>query len=209
MRKIASRVAMKIYPLAGVNPVERMTQAQSARLIAECIAGNEEAIEVLVRQYETGVFRLALSILGDAAEASEVTQETFLSALRSLRSYQERKSFKAWLYTIALNHSRSQLRKRKILERLRTTLTNLFQIDTESPILPEEALVHSQREAAIWLALNQLEEPWRTVIVLRYFHELSVAEISEILSLNEGTVHSRLHTARERLREALKEVSGE
>ena len=55
MRKLVSPVAMKIYPLARVNPVERMTQAQSARLIAECIAGNEEAIEVLVRQYETPV----------------------------------------------------------------------------------------------------------------------------------------------------------
>src|SRR6185503_20326632 len=103
-----------------------MTEAHLSRLIAECIAGNEDAIEILVREYEAGIFRLALSILGDPAEANEVTQETFLSALRALPSYQEKKSLKAWLYTIALNHSRSHLRKRKIIERLQSTLTHIF-----------------------------------------------------------------------------------
>jgi len=99
-----------------------MSEAQPARLISECIAGNEAAIEMLVRQYETSVFRLALSIIGDQAEANKITQETFISALRSLSSYQEKQSFKAWLYTIALNQSRSHLRKQKTLELLRTTV---------------------------------------------------------------------------------------
>src|SRR5512132_3293666 len=99
-----------------------MTELQPSWLVDECIAGNEAAIEMFVRQYETGVFRLALSVVGDQAEANEITQETFIAALRSLPSYQEKKSFKAWLYTIALNQSRSHLRKRKVLERLRTTL---------------------------------------------------------------------------------------
>jgi RNA polymerase sigma-70 factor (ECF subfamily) len=81
--------------------MERMTEADPSRLIAKCIAGNEDAIETLVREYEAGIFRLALSILGDEAEAKEVTQETFLSALRALPSYQEKQSLKAWLYTIA------------------------------------------------------------------------------------------------------------
>ena len=122
---------MKIFPLTRVNPIERMTEAQPLRLISDCIAGNEDAIEMLVREYEAGVFRLALSILGDPAEANEVTQETFLSALRALPSYEEKKSFKAWLYTIAVNHSRSHLRKRKVIERLRSTLTAIFRVDVE------------------------------------------------------------------------------
>src|SRR6185369_17622877 len=115
-----------------------MTEAQPSWLISECIAGNEAAIEMLVRQYETGVFRLALSIVGDAAEANEITQETFLAALRSLRSYQERKSFKAWLYTIALNQSRSHLRKRKARERLAALLTSVFRVEAQKQVLPEE-----------------------------------------------------------------------
>ena len=200
---------MKIFPLSRVNPIESMTDAHPAWLIAECIAGNEDAIETLVRVHEAGIFRLALSILGDEAEANEVTQETFLSALRALPSYQEKKSLKAWLYTIALNHSRSHLRKRKVIERLRSTLTGIFRGETEKQVSPEETVIQNEKEAALWRSLNELDERHRLVVVLRYFHELSIAEISEILSVNEGTIHSRLHSAREKLRDALKHLHGE
>lgn len=188
-----------------------MTEAHATRqrLIAECIAGNGEAIETLVREYEAGVFRLALSILGDPAEAHEVTQETFLLALRALPSYREQKSFKAWLYTIALNQSRSHLRKRKTLERLRASLTAIFRLETEKQASPEEATIQNEKEAALWRSINELDERHRTVLVLRYFHELSVPEISEVLSVNEGTIHSRLHSARAKLRESLKHLDGE
>jgi RNA polymerase sigma-70 factor, ECF subfamily len=189
-----------------------MTEIQPSWLISECIAGNEAAIEMLVRQYETGVFRLALSIVGDQAEANEIMQETFISALRSLHSYQDyqdSKSFKAWLYTIALNHSRSHLRKRKTLERLRTTLNSIFRVETQKQISPEESTIQNDKEAEVWKALNELDEPFRIVVILRYFHELPIAEISEILSINEGTIHSRLHSARERLRNALNHLRGE
>jgi RNA polymerase sigma-70 factor (ECF subfamily) len=181
----------------------------TASLVSECIAGNEAAIELFVRQYETGVFRLALSIVGDRAEANEITQETFIAALRSLPSYQEKKSLKAWLYTIALNHSRSHLRKRKTLERLRSTLNSIFRVETQKQVSPEESAIQNDREAEIWNALNRLDEPFRTTVVLRYFHELPISEIADILSVNEGTIHSRLHTARERLRTALHHLHGE
>src|SRR5262245_41835280 len=109
---------MKILNPPSVNYIEHMDSASSAWLVANCIAGNEAAIDTLVREHEAGVFRLALSVVGDPADAHEITQETFISALRALRSYEERKSFKAWLYVIALNLSRSHLRKRKFLEKL-------------------------------------------------------------------------------------------
>ena len=200
---------MKISHLSRVNIVEHMTEAHPSRLVAECLAGNEDAIELMIRQYEGGVFRLALSIVGNPAEANEITQETFLSALRSLASYREKSSFKAWLYTIALNHSRSYLRKRKVVERLRATLTSVFRFDIEKQPSPEDTAIQNEKEAAVWQSLNGLDERHRIVVILRYFHELSIAEISDILAVNEGTIHSRLHTARERLRDALKHLHGE
>jgi RNA polymerase sigma-70 factor (ECF subfamily) len=198
-----------LIPSHTPKETSRVTEAHLSRLVAGCIAGNEDAIETFVREYEAGVFRLALSILGDEAEANEVTQETFLSALRALPSYQEKKSLKAWLYTIALNHSRSHLRKRKILERLHSTLTGIFHLEAEKQDSPEEAVIQNEKEAMLWRSLNQLDERHRIVVVLRYFHELPIAEISEILSVNEGTVHSRLHNAREKLRDALEHLHGE
>lgn len=200
---------MKIFYPTRVNYLERMNDAEPSWLISECIAGNEDAIEMLVREYETSVFRLALSIVGDQAEAHEITQETFIAVLRSLQYYQEKKSFKGWLYAIALNQSRRYLRKKRILERLQTTLNNVFRIDSQKQALPEEAIIANEKEAAIWSELNKLDEKHRIVIILRYFHELSITEISEILSVNEGTVHSRLHNARERLSNTLGQLHKE
>ena len=200
---------MKIFTPTDVNFSERMNVSEPSWLVSECIAGNQAAIETLVRQYETGVFKLAFSIVGDEADANEITQETFIAALRSLKTYQEKKTFKAWLYTIALNLSRSHLRKRKIIERLQNTLGSIFCVETQKQSSPEEDVIRSEKEAILWSELNKLDERHRIVVVLRYFHELPITEISEILSVNEGTIHSRLHTARERLRDALMSMHGE
>lgn len=199
----------KNFAPTRINSSERMSEYPTARLISDCLAGNERAIEALVRQYEPDVFRLALSIVGDSAEANEVTQETFLAMLRSLASYQERKSFKAWLYTIALNQSRTHLRKRKTREKLRNTLSAIFRVESQKIPSPEDSAIRNEQEKVLWDVLNDMDEMFRTVVVLRYFHELPISEISEILSVNEGTIHSRLHAARERLRQALESVSGE
>lgn len=200
---------MKILVAKRVNTIERMTDAQSSWLISECIAKNEDAIEIFVRQYEASVFRLALSILGDTAEANEVTQETFIAALRSLRSYREKQSLKAWLYTIALNRSRSHLRKRKVIERLRASLAANFRIETQKQTTPEETILRGEQDSEVWRALKQLDERHRLVVILRYFQELPITEIAEILSISEGTVHSRLHSAREKLRSILNHLYGE
>ena len=197
---------MKILTSTRVKPIGRMKTAHPAWLVSECIAGNEDAIERLVREYEGSVFRLALSIVGEPAEAHEITQDTFIAALRALPAYEEKKSFKAWLFTIAVNQSRSRLRKRKTLERLKASLTTLFHVEFQKQVLPEEMVIQNEKEAALWKALQQMDERHRMVVVLRYFHELSVMEIADVLSINEGTVHSRLHNAREKLKNALEQV---
>ena len=199
---------MKISSLSRVNSIDHMIDAHPSQLISECIAGNQDAIATFVRQYENGVFRLALSIVGDQAEASEITQETLIAALGALPKYHEQQSIKAWLYKIALNRSRAHLRKRKVLERLKTSLTSIFRIQAQKLISPEEQVIEDEKETAIWRALNRLDERYRIVVVLRYFHELPVAEIAQILSINEGTIHSRLHTAREQLRSELRNLHG-
>jgi RNA polymerase sigma-70 factor (ECF subfamily) len=186
-----------------------MKSAEPAWLIAECIAGNDSAIETLIHQYEAGVFKFALSVVGNQADAHEVTQETFIAALRSLHTYEERKSFKAWLYTITLNQSRSFLRKRKVLEKLRATTTLLFRVESQGQPSPEETVIQTEKETVVWNELNKMDERHRIVVILRYFQELSISEISEVLNLSEGTIHSRLHNARKRLRDALQLLHGE
>ena len=198
---------MKAFNLLSVKYVDHMNPADPSWLISECIAGNEDAIETLLRQYETGVYRLALSVCNDVPEAYEITQETFIAVLKALPNYRESRSFKAWLYTITINTARTHLRKKRIVEKLRNTLTSIFLVEAQKSTSPEEAVMQSEKETILWKALNSLDDRHRMVTVLRYFHELSITEISEILSIHEGTVHSRLHTARERLKHALEKMN--
>ena len=185
---------------------------EQAGLITNCINGDETAIVRLIEEYQLGVFRIALSILSDPGEANEATQDTFIAALRALKSYRERSSFKAWLYKIALNVSRSRLRKRKTIERLQQTLTSIFEVHPQHTPSPEETVIGDEEDALIWKALERLGEKQRIPIVLRYYHDLSITEIAELLGIKEGTVHSRLSIGRERLRselESLRRKTGE
>ncbi len=177
-------------------------------LLAQCLVGDEQAIELLVRQYETGLFRFIFSVVNDPMEANDLAQETFIAALKSLSSYQERSSFKAWLYTIALNLSRSHLRKQRSLARLKDTLKVFFRLEQKQS-LPEEVVIQTEKERALWAALSKLDDKHRIPLILRYFNDLPVAEIAEIMETNEGTIHSRLHFAREQLRIELERLAGE
>jgi RNA polymerase sigma-70 factor (ECF subfamily) len=179
------------------------------QLIAACRQGDELAIEQLVRQYETGVFRLALSVLDDPLEANEAAQDAFISALNALERYQDNATFKAWLYTITLNTCRSRLRKRKTVEKLRQTLIGIFRVQSQKHASPEETIIQNEKDAGLWQALQSMDEKHRLPLVLRYYHDLPITEIAQILNINEGTIHSRLHNGRERLRLALEEPTGE
>ena len=194
---------MKVFRGTCVNKVDDYMKEEQAELVAACIEGDEAAVVRLVQEHQLGVFRLTLSILNDPGEANEATQDTFISALRALNSYRETSTFKAWLYTIALNISRSRLRKRKALERLQHTLTSIFRVQFQKPQTLEDVIISIEEDAALWKALERLGEKHRIPIVLRYYHDLSIAEIAEILNIKEGTVHSRLSIARERLRSEL------
>ena len=194
---------MKVFGGTCVNKVDGFMKEEWAGLVAACIEGDETAVARLVQEHQLGVFRLALSILNDPGEANEATQDTFISALRALNSYRERSTFKAWLYTIALNISRSRLRKRKALERLQHTLTAILRVQSQQPPTLEDVIISNEKDAALWKALERLGEKHRIPIVLRYYHDLSIAEIAEILNIKEGTVHSRLSIAREKLRSEL------
>ena len=185
-----------------------MDCADTPQMLAGCLAGDEYAIERLIQTYQAGVFRLALSVLDDPLEANEAAQDTFIAALGALGHYQDKSTFKAWLYTIALNVSRSRLRKRKTAERLKNTLQALFKVQAQKTPTAEDAVIQNEKEAAVWQALETLGEKHRLPVVLRYFHDLSTAEIAEIMQISEGTVFSRLHTARERLRVEIKKQAG-
>jgi RNA polymerase sigma-70 factor (ECF subfamily) len=155
--------------------------------------------EALVEQYYAFVFRLALSILDDADEAEDAAQETFIAAVSNLDRYRGESSLKTWLYSITLNTCRGHLRKRKARNAMRRTWYALQSLMSNPPT-PEESAERSETDTLLWQAVDDLDDKQRLTVILRYAHNLSAPEIAEILDISEGTVHSRLHYARRKLR---------
>jgi len=178
------------------------------QLIARFRQGDQYSAEKLICHYQDGVYRLALSILNDPMEAREAAQDAFIQALGALDSYQGSASFKTWLYAIALNISRSRLRKIKTVERLKNTLQVLFRVQSQKSPSPEEAVIQNEKDALVWKALGKLNGKHRLPMLLRYYHDLSSAEVAEIMGISEGTVFSRLHHAREQIRVELEKHPG-
>ncbi|HET9913582.1 MAG TPA: sigma-70 family RNA polymerase sigma factor [Anaerolineales bacterium] len=173
------------------------------RLIELCRVGDSTAIENFVRTYQQDVYRLALSILDNPAEAEDATQEALLSALRSLDSFQGASSLKTWVYSITVNICRNRLQRHKRNERLTKILGEVLRVRS-TPSVEEDTIQHESNEA-LWRVIHGMDEKHRIPVVLRYYHDLSVAEIAHILQIPEGTVHSRLNIARRQLHDVLKE----
>lgn len=170
--------------------------------LEQCREGDSLAIERLVQTYQRDVYKLALSILDDADEADDATQEIFLSALRALESFHARASFKTWLFSVAINACRNRLQRRRSRGRLEQILQNLFQPEQAHP---EKEAMQRESDSALWQAVRTLDDKHRIPVILRYYHDLPIAEIAEMLGLPIGTIHSRLNHAREKLRTMLKE----
>jgi RNA polymerase sigma-70 factor, ECF subfamily len=162
----------------------------------------EIRIEHLVREYFPYIRRLAYSILDDFPEAEDATQETFISAHRALIRFRYEADPKTWLTAIAVNACRGRLRKRKAHQLLTSTLQSLHLQKRTLPTT-EDHMIQNEVDRSIWQAVDNLDEKHRIPIILRYVHELNVPEIAGILHINQGTVHSRLHYARQRLHNQL------
>lgn len=178
------------------------------RVLEGCQDGDSTAIEELVRAFRPHVFRFALSILHDAVEADEATQDSLIAAIDKLDMYRREASFKTWLFAITLNTCRGRLRKRKVREKLLRPLAALFGRSSQESAHPEEVVFRNETQAAVWRAINVLDEKHREVLILRYYHDLGLNDIAQIVGLSDRTIRTRLHTARERLRVLLREEAG-
>lgn len=173
-----------------------------SRWLEQCREGDSLAIERLVQTYQQDVCRLALSILEDADDADDATQEVFVAALRALDSFRGESSLKTWLFSITINVCRNRLQRAQSRGRLRQVLQSLF---LQNQAHPESDAIQRESDSALWRAVHALGEKHRIPVILRYYHDLPVAEIAEMLGMPVGTIHSRLNHARDKLRTLLKE----
>jgi RNA polymerase sigma-70 factor (ECF subfamily) len=169
-------------------------------MIQRAREGDELAFTWLVETYQTALYNLCYRMLGDADQAEEAAQETFLRVYAQLRSFDVTRSFKTWLFSIAHHYCIDRLRRRRL-----TWLSIESEQMDEHPALrspaPTPEQVALQHETRLWLqsALNQLAPEYRSVVLMRYWYDLSYEEIAEATSTSVSAVKSRLHRARETL----------
>jgi RNA polymerase sigma-70 factor (ECF subfamily) len=182
------------------------TTVTDEKLIADFQAGNERAFVELVERYKDRLINFVYRFLNDMTDAEDLVQETFLKVYKNKHAYREIAKFSTWIYTIAGNLARSELRKRK--RRKTFTMSQLSFADNEfTPVDPgkdtEGIVFNTYAGEEIMKAIKQLTEPFKTIIILRDIQELSYEDISTILDIPMGTVKSRVNRARLKLQETL------
>jgi len=182
------------------------TGVDASEFLARLRARETAAFEELVRGHQHRVFGVALRMLGNAAEAEEIAQETFLRAHRSLADFRGDARLSTWLYAIAsrLCLARLGAGERRFARRSEGALEHLPALDGR----PDAAVEQSEVEAALHRAIAELSDDRRIVVVLRDLEGLSYEEIAVALGLAPGTVRSRLHRARLDLKEKLERFLG-
>jgi len=176
-------------------------------LIERCRAGDVAAFEPLVEKYRQRVWRLAFQVLRDREEAWDCTQDAFVRAFQSLASFRGQSAFYTWLFRIAMNVATDRLRARGAQARaFGTQPVPAEEWERTAPdpgARPDQAALGAERRLHIRRALDTLPPNARTIIMLSDVEGLSYREIADVLNCPIGTVMSRLHNARKRLRSAL------
>ena len=168
------------------------------------LEGDVHAFEDLVTEHEKGVYAIAQRMTGNAEDAADMTQETFIKAYNSLSSFRGDSKFSVWLYRIATNVCLDFLRSRSRKPTVSLSVEDDDGEETQMDIAdesqsPEQLLERGLTRDAVRRGLKSLSPEYRQILLLREIQGLSYEEIAEALTLEVGTVKSRIFRARKRL----------
>lgn len=185
------------------------TSAPDGALLVLAQDGENEAREELARRVRRRAYLLALQLVGNPEEVRDIVQDAMLRFFRHLDRIDAARPLKPWLYQIVRNRvrdlkRRERVRRQESLEALRERGRPEI-VDPRAD--PGADAARHELQARVWKALAELSEPHREILVLRDYQDLSYREIATVLKIPQGTVMSRLHAARSRLRSVLVDES--
>lgn len=173
--------------------------------------GNPKAYADLMASYREPLYLLLLRMTHNTTTASDLTVETFSKAFLQLHRYSPTGTFSSWLFSIGVNTYIDHLRKRKLETVSINNITRIgdndfieYQIPSSQPN-PEEMMIRMQRDATLKEIVSQLKDPYRKIIELRYYEDLSYEDIAEQMKIPIGTVKVRLNRAKALLSSIVKE----
>src|SRR5437879_1980159 len=169
-----------------------------ASLVQRTLGGDTSAYNVLVQRYQRQVYNLAYRMLGNAEDAGDLVQDTFLRAFGALSSFRQDASFLTWLYKIASNLCIDQMRARKSRGALSldVELEEGREPMADRTFAPEDRAVRGAVADIVDKEVMNLPERYRIVVVMRHLQDMSIEEIAQQLKLPSGTVKTHLFRAR-------------
>jgi RNA polymerase sigma-70 factor, ECF subfamily len=178
-----------------------------SEIIIKVLHGDRNSFGILVEKYQSLVFRTCMGFLHDKDDCDDLTQEIFIQAYLSLKSFKGESAFSTWLYRIAVNASLNKVR-RNSGNPILNHLDSLFGSGKEKEISlpasdlenPESILIRQEHSKWLQNALDSLPENQRTAIVLSKYDDLPQKEIADIMQTTEGAVEALLQRAKANLR---------
>jgi len=186
-------------------------RASDEELMRRCREGDMSAFELIVLRYEDAIFNFIYRFIADYHRAQDISQETFLRVLRNVDRYKSRNSFKTWLYKIAVNLCKNELRDRG---RRRTLSLDDPAMGIESLagnhyITPDRVYEREEMTRLVKDAVGLLPEDQRMAIIMREYQDLSYEEIASALNCSLGAVKSKIYRARQNIKKMLMEMEVE
>lgn len=179
-------------------------------LMMDCKKGDMRAFELLVRRYQDAIINYIHFTISDYHRAEDLAQETFLRVFKNVSRYEPKASFKSWLYTIATNLSRNEIRNRSrrktfyledLVDENEDVYYSEYMVDTR--MQPDVLFEKKERQQIIKKAIKLLPENQGVALTLVTYQELSYEEISAILDCSVGAVKSLIHRARQNMKDIL------
>ncbi len=180
------------------------SRIEDSKLIRQAISGDEEAFSRLMDKYRPAIYHLISRMISDKTEVHDLTQETFVKAFGSLKSFNHHYAFSTWLYKIASNTCIDYLRKKKLqtysIDQSMDPDGDDYGYDLpDTTYVADKEIISDQRSQLVSKAIDALPEKYRNVIMLRHLEEKNYEEIAELLDLPLGTVKAHIFRGRELL----------
>ena len=179
-------------------------------LMVKCSKGDMSAFELLVRRYQNPLINYIHRAIDDYQRAEDLSQETFLRVFKSANRYEPTASFKSWLYTIATNLCRNEIRNRTrrntyFLEDLAEEGEDIYHTDImrDTRYLPDLLVEKKEQRQIIRKALAQLPENQRVALTLVTYQDLRYEDVAKVLGCSVGAVKALIHRARQKMRTLL------
>ena len=175
--------------------IDRKNELNEIKLIKESIKGNKESFGILIKNNKEYLYKMAFLYVKDEQDALEVIHETVYRAFLNIEKLKKAKFFNTWITRILINVSIDFLKKKGKNQML----------DESTPIIKEKCEISTEEKLDLYNAIDLLNDNYKTVIIMMYFNDMKIKDISKVMEIPENTVKTYLRRAKQALGEVLKE----